>query len=137
MGTEQMARYHFRLCTKDFAVIDEEGNEFDSFHDAMEHAITVAGELARNDDSPEGKVLSVIAEGGSIVFAIAINEVRGPKIYENHESSVFAHKRPRPFAALGNQTGSGRRSDEKAVRVVFISLDSITRLRGDPTHQTS
>jgi len=69
-----MARYYFRLDSKEVEVADEDGSEFCTADEAIKHAIIVASELARNNNTVSDDLLCVVGEDGNMVFAVALSD---------------------------------------------------------------
>ena len=73
-GDFVMARYYFRLETKEIEVTDEDGSEFCIADEAIKHAIIVASELARNNNTASDDLLWVVGEDGNMVFAVSFSD---------------------------------------------------------------
>src|SRR5215831_15841701 len=66
-----MPRYFFHVTNGD-SITDEEGEEFELFEAAREHAIAVARELVREGLKWAGHSISVTDERGTIVFKVPL-----------------------------------------------------------------
>jgi len=85
-----MALFYFRLESNGFTVRDEQGDEFCALDEAIEHAKTVAAELAHKSNRGDQQ-LSVLDEGGTVVFEIAIS---GPDTHPTHNARPPPLRRP-------------------------------------------
>jgi len=66
-----VARFYFRLESNGATVEDEQGSEFGTLDEAIQHAKAVAAELAHKSNRDPQR-LSVLDEGGTVIFEIAI-----------------------------------------------------------------
>jgi hypothetical protein len=69
-----MPRYFFALTDQDSLSLadDEVGEEFDRVEAAREHAMAVARELSRHQQAWAGLYISVVDEGGVVVFKVPL-----------------------------------------------------------------
>jgi hypothetical protein len=78
---EDMAHFYFGLEADGFRVIDEQGDNFCSLDEAIEHAKAVAAELAHRNDR-DGERLCVLDEGGTIVWQIPISGALPERLWQ-------------------------------------------------------